>query len=72
MKPNEVDDSDESLSSLSDGSQGHSDKSNDSDNEDDNEDEDNNEFDVVRMTEREIRQLYNDEVTFLVLASLLN
>jgi len=65
MNLTEVDDSesDESLSSLSDGSQGHSEKSNGSDNED------NHNFDVVRMTDREVRQMFNDEVSFFILVS---
>lgn len=71
-KPIRDDGSDEPLSPLSDGSRGHSDNLDGSDDEDDDEDEDDNEFDVARMTEREIRQLYNDEVTFFVLASVLN
>ena len=66
----EVDDSDDSLSSLSDG-QGRSDKLDDSDDEDDDDDEDDNDFDVARMTEREVRQLFNDEVTSCLLGSVL-
>ena len=61
----EVDDSDDSLSSLSDGSQGRSDKL------DDDDDEDDNDFEVARMTEREVRKLFNDEVTFSILGSVL-
>ena len=66
----EVEDSDDSLSSLSDG-QGRSDKLDDSNDEDDDDDEDDNNFDVARMTEREVRQLFNDEVTSCILGSIL-
>ena len=54
----EVDDSDESssLSSLQ-----SDDKSNGSDDEDD---EDEDEYDVAQMTDREARQMFNDEVSF--------
>ena len=68
-----VDDSDDSLSSLSDGSQGHSDKLDDSDEDNNNnDDEDDNEFDVAQMTEREVRQLFIDEVTSFILGSVPN
>ena len=66
----EVKDSNDSLSSLSDG-QGCSDKLDNSDDEDDNDDEDNNNFDVARMTKREVRQLFNDEVMSCLLGSVL-
>ena len=66
----EVKDSDDSLSSLSDG-QGHSDKLDDSDDEDNNNNEDDNDFDIAQMTEREVRQLFNDEVTSCLLGSVL-
>ena len=69
----EVDDSDDSLSSLSNGSQGRSDKLDDSDeDDDDDDDEDDGEFDVARMTEREVRQLFIDEVTSFILGSVPN
>jgi hypothetical protein len=65
-KPIEVDDSDESsMSSLSDGSQGHLEKS-------DSDDEDDDNFDVVWMTDREVRQMFNDEVSFFLLGSVLD
>ena len=60
----EVDNSDESLSSLSDGSQGHLEKLEDSDDEDDDE------YDVARMTEREVREMFNDEVSSFLLLDL--
>ena len=71
----EVDDSDDSLSSLSDGSQGRSDKldddEDDDDDDDDDDDEDDNDFEVAWMTEREVRKLFNEEVTFSILGSVL-
>ena len=56
--PIKVDDLDESssLSSL----QSANDKLNGSDKEDD---EDNDEYDVVQMTDREAKQMFNDEVS---------
>ena len=62
MDLNEVDDLDNI--SLSGSSQGHSEKSNDSDDEDDDD------FEVARMTDREVRQMFNDEVSFFVLGSV--
>ena len=58
----EVDDSDESssLSSLQ-----SDDKSNGSDDDDDDEDDD--DYDVARMTDREARQMFDNEVSFVVL-----
>lgn len=61
MDPNEDDSDDMSLSGSS---QGHSEKSNDSDDEDDDD------FEVARMTDREVRQMFNDEVSFSVLGSV--
>lgn len=57
----ELNDSDESssLSSLQ-----SDDKSNSSDN---NDDEDDDDYDVARMTDQEARQMFNNEVLFVIL-----
>ena len=62
--PVEVDGSDDSssLSSISDDSQG--DRLNGSDEEDEEDDED---YDVARMTDKEARRMFDDEVPFFIL-----